>query len=174
MRMFPLAMTAAAIMLLTTAPPNAGASSKKSQSAGWNVLNCNGHTHVLWGPIWLAPTGAMQPVFIQDRDHDNFTPLKLTVNSITITQGEGCSKGTDFTFPATTAEEPVGGVVGTAVQVRASTCHGPRVYDINVTCEHDGSDGHGGVDPALGTIDLMVTVGGTPPADQDPQTPIGQ
>lgn len=171
MRMFAAVSAAAIALTLANASPSAAKEPQNRQAAGWGAMDCNGHTHLVWGPTWLAPNHRMQAIFIQDRDHDNFTPLKLTVNKITITKGEGCGKAPDSNFPTTAAEQPVGGVVSTAVQVRASACRGPRVYDINVTCEHDGSCSNGGVCPAIETRDLLVTVGGKRPAPKDPFTP---
>jgi hypothetical protein len=143
--------------------------------AGSDVINCNGHTHIVYTPTWLAPNGKMANVMIMDRDHDNFTPLKLTVNSITETSGAGCARSGDFSFPSTAATNPVGGTVTTVVQVLAAQCKGsrtPRIYDINVTCEHDGSNATGtGIAPAIGTLDLTVTVGGKRPGPQKPVNP---
>ena len=154
----------------------AAASGSNVTMAGWNVTNCNGHTHVVYTPTWLASTGQMTNVMIMDRDHDNFTPLKLTVNSITETSGADCAQSGDFSFPTDAAVNPVGGTVTTVVQVRAAQCPGskaPRTYDINITCEHDGSNDTGtGIAPAIGNLDLIVTVGGKQPRPQKPANPV--
>jgi len=170
-----LILMIAGAAFFSAALPAAAARAGSNAAAGWNVTNCNGHTHIIYTPTWLAPNGQMANVMIMDRDHDNYTPLKLTVNSITETAGGSCGKSGDFSFPSAAATNPVGGTVTTVVQVLAAECKGsrtPRTYDINVTCEHDGSNDTGtGIAPAIGTLDLIVTVGGKRPAAQKPANP---
>ncbi len=168
---------ASTAILLAAAPPAAARQPQNNLAAGWNEMDCNGHTHVVWGPTWLAPNHRMESIFIQDIDHDNYTPLKLTVNSISITDGKGnaCGSASDFSFPGSAAMQTVGGTVSTAVRLLAAPCRGVRTYTINITCEHDGTCGSGtGVCPAIESHDLTVTAGGRRPAPKDPVNPVSQ
>ena len=166
----PMIAAAALLGAISTA-----AAARNVTMAGGDAIDCNGHTHIVYTPTWLAPNGKMANVMIMDRDHDNYTPLKLTVNSITETSGSSCAQSGDFSFPSDAATNPIGGTVTTVVQVLAAQCKGtrtPRTYDINVTCEHDGSNSAGtGIAPSFGTIDLTVTVGGKRPRPQQPANP---
>lgn len=175
MRQGLIPIIAGAMFICAVSP---AAAARNAAMAGWDVMNCNGHTHIVYTPTWLSPNGQMANVMIMDRDHDNFTPLKLTVNSITEKGGASCAKSGDFSFPSTVATNPIGGTVTTVVQVRAAQCKGsraPRTYDINVTCEHDGSNDTGtGVAPAIGNLDLIVTVGGKRPGPLKPVNPAEQ
>ena len=171
MKQIPALILAGAVSFIA-ALPAAAVLPGNHASSGWNVMNCNGHTHIIYAPTWLLPNGRMANVMIMDRDHDNYSPLKLTVNSITETAGGSCGNSSDFSFPTAAATNPIGGTVTTVVKVRAAQCDGIlRTYDINVTCEHDGKNKTGGVDPAFGTLDLIVTVGGKRPAAKQPVNP---